>query len=393
MSYDFDAPITREADYALKWKVDAGVIPLWLADMDFACAPEVVQAVKDRCDAGPLGYTYVPEEWNDAIAGWWSRRHGLAVDARHIAFATGVIPLLSACVRAFSGEHGQVAVLSPGYNCFTSVVRNAGCGVREVELVRVESGYAIDFTALEEAFAEEDVRVFLLCNPHNPTGNIWDADDLARIGELCKRYGVVAVSDEIHCDIVAPGAHHVPFAAASEVCARVSVTCGAPTKAFNMAGLKSAYFFAEDDALRTAVARELAAAGHETPNAFAVQAAMAAYGKSGDWLDEMNAYVQDNRAFVEGFLAGRPQMGIDLVPARATYLCWLDCRRLLEAAGKKSTHLFQKKLLKEHGVFVYPGMIYGQGGKRYLRMNIATRRALLQEALERMEAACKDYLG
>lgn len=392
MTYDFDKVVDRGSSYSLKWGLEPDSIPMWVADMDFECCPDIVRAIQERADQGVFGYTLVPEAWKANVAGWWKNHHGLDIDPATISFASGVIPVINACINAF-GKGGMVGVFAPGYNVFESCIRNAGHSVCDVPLAYDGTSYSIDFQAFEAAVSREDLHVFLLCNPHNPTGSIWSSEDLTRIGDLCEKHEVVVVSDEIHCDIVTPGCHHTPFMAVSQACAEVSVMCGAPSKAFNIAGLQSAYLFSQNPELLQAVNNELAVTGQSAPNAFAIQAAMAAYSECDEWLSQMNAYVAGTKQLVSDFFEQNPQMGMKLVPSDSTYLCWIDCTGLLRAKGKKSTHPYQKLLLQNYKVFVYPGMIYGAGGKAFLRMNVATRRSLVEEALDRMRSACKEWLG
>lgn len=251
--FDFDTLIDRRGIGSLKWDCSENELPMWVADMDFEVSPSIMKALRCRMDNGTFGYSIVPDEYRISVANWWKRRHGIAFDPAHVVFAVGVIPALISCIRSLSNAGDFVVVQSPVYNNFYTSILNAGRRASENKLVFDDGSYRIDFADLEDRFADQRTSLFVLCNPHNPGGAVWSRDDLARIGELATRHHVTVISDEIHCDVMRPGARHTPFAAASETCRQVCVTLGSPSKAFNVAGLQSAYAIVDNACIRDRV--------------------------------------------------------------------------------------------------------------------------------------------
>ena len=232
--YDFDTPIDRTNTQSLKWDVAENELPMWVADMDFKTAPEIIEAVNKRAAHGVFGYSIIPESWNEAVAGWWSRRHNWDIDKDWLVFCTGVIPSVSSIVRKLTTPNENVVIQTPVYNIFFNSIINNGRRVLENPL-RYENGeYSIDWEDLKNKLANPQTSLMILCNPQNPSGKIWSKEDLSRIGELCARYYVTVVSDEIHCDLTDPGKEYIPFASVSDVCRDISITCVAPTKTFNL---------------------------------------------------------------------------------------------------------------------------------------------------------------
>ncbi|MCR5127627.1 MAG: aminotransferase class I/II-fold pyridoxal phosphate-dependent enzyme, partial [Lachnospiraceae bacterium] len=235
--YNFDKVIDRRTSWAEKWDVRDGELPMWIADMDFETAPEIKEALLSRLEVGAYGYTYLPEEWYDAYISWWKRRHHLKIAKEELIFSTGVIPTISSSVRKLTTPNENVVILTPVYNIFYNCIINNGARVLESRLFKKDGNWEINFEDLERKLADPQTSLFLFCNPHNPVGRIWAEEELGRIGELCHRYGVTVLSDEIHCDITDPGKEYVPFASASELCRNISITAIAPSKAFNLAGM------------------------------------------------------------------------------------------------------------------------------------------------------------
>jgi len=378
MRYDFDTVINRRGTDSLKWDVPDGELPMWVADMDFATAPEITEALAARLARGVFGYADVPGAWYDAYTGWWRERHGLAMDPEALVFCTGVIPAISSTVRKLTTPNEKVIIQTPVYGIFYNCIRNNGCRELESPLVYDGSAYKMDFADLEQKMSDPQATLMLLCNPHNPVGKLWDRDTLAKVGELAKRYHVTVVSDEIHCDITAPGASYVPFASVSEECREVSITCIAPTKAFNLAGLQTAAVYIPNPFLRHKIRRALNTDEVAEPNSFATAAAIAAFTKGGAWLDELREYVFSNRRMVtEALAASVPE--VKVVAGEATYLLWID----VGAFGEDSREI-SEFLRREAGLFVSDGMQYGPGGEHHLRMNIACPRALCEEGTKRL---------
>ncbi len=317
----FDKQINRRNTGSAKWNVAEHELPMWVADMDFETAPEIAEAIRKRAEHGVYGYTVLGEEWYEAYQGWWQERHNFTIEKEWLLFCTGVIPAVSSIIRKMTTVGENIAVMTPVYNNFFNSILNNGRNVLESRL-RYENGvYSIDFDDLEEKLADPQTSMLLLCNPHNPIGKIWDRKTLERIGELCIRHHVLVLADEIHCDLTKPGSGYVPFASISEACRDNSITCIAPTKTFNIAGIQTAAVFAADPVLRHRVNRGLNTDEVAEPNVFAAVAPVAAFTRGGEWLDKLNAYVWENRIFAERFIEAEIE-GVHAVKGEATYLLW-----------------------------------------------------------------------
>ena len=381
--YDFDSVVERRGTGSLKWDVAPHELPMWVADMDFQTAPEIREAILKRAEHGVFGYSIVPEEWEQAIVGWWKRRHGFEMKPEWLTFCTGVVPAISSIVRKLTTPNENVVVMTPVYNIFFNSIVNNGRRPLECPL-RYEGGaYRLDFDDLEARLADPQSALLLLCNPHNPVGKLWSREELARVGELCAKHHVIVVSDEIHCDLTDPGRDYVPFASVSQVCRENSVTCVAPTKAFNIAGLQTAAVSVPEPHLRHRVWRGLNTDEVAEPNAFAIAAAIAAFERGAPWLDELREYLYANKQTVCDFIAARVP-GVRVTPSEATYLLWLDCSALTD-----DTDALAASIRERTGLYLSAGGQFGGNGKRFLRMNIACPRALLKDGLERLEKALR----
>lgn len=382
MKYDFDSVISRRGTNSYKWNCGESELPMWVADMDFRVAPEILEAIQKRLDNGILGYSDIPEELYRVYTEWWDKRHGFSFKKEDVIFSTGVIPIISSCVRKLTTPAENVVILTPVYNIFVNSIVNNGRNVLACPLIYRDGGYSIDMDALESALSDPQTSLMIFCNPQNPAGKIWDAETLRQVGELAWKHGVTVISDEIHCDITDPGKEYVPFASVSEHCRMNSVTCIAPTKAFNMAGIHSAAAVVPEPHLRHKVWRALNTDEVAEPNAFAVQATVAAFTRGGEWLDQMREYVFENKKAVGRFLEERVRE-IKLVRSEATYLLWLDCGAL----GIDSRTLADG-IRAATGLWLTAGEEYGNGD-RFLRMNIACPRSLLEDGLSRLEKYVK----
>ena len=387
MEYDFNTVTDRRNTNSLKWDIADGELPMWVADMDFPTAPEILHAIKERAEHGVFGYCVVPKSWYDAYAAWWQSRHHFALERDWLIFCTGVVPAVSSIVRKLTTPAEKVLLQTPVYNIFFHSVLNNGRQVLESELTYKDGGYEIDFEDLEKKLADPQTSLMILCNPHNPIGKIWSRETLARIGALCRKYHVVVLSDEIHCDLTAPETEYIPFASVSEDCRENSVTCIAPTKAFNLAGLQTAAVAVPNPALRHKVWRALNTDEVAEPNAFAVEAAVVAFTKGARWLDELRAYLfQNKKEAAEYIQKNIPELRA--VPSQATYLMWLDCGRLAGSADEAVSFI-----RKETGLIVSSGSQYGRGGERFIRMNAACPRSVLRDGLSRLREGIEKYEG
>jgi len=392
MKYDFDELIERRGTGCVKWDEEApyptgsrfppeGMIPLWVADMDFKAAPAILEAVRKRAEHGVFGYTVVGNDYYNAIISWFQRRHNWTIRREEILYTTGVVPAMSVAIKALTMPGEKVLILSPDYNCFFSSVRNNGCEVLEcvLQFSRNNNRFEVDWQDFEAKCADEKTTVFLLCNPHNPTGRVWTKEELQRMNDICLKYGVKVVSDEIHCELVMPGHRFLPFAAASEQCRQNSVILNSPSKSFNIAGLQTANIICAQPEWRRRLDRAININEVCDLNPFGPVGLIAAYNESEDWIDELNQYLWGNYQALCKFAANHlPQWKI--CPLEGTYLPWVD----ITATGMTS-QAYADLLLSETNVWVNPGTMYGpQSGEGYIRLNIACPRSRLMEALGRI---------
>ena len=381
MKYDFDTVIDRHNTDSVKWDVKENELPMWVADMDFQAAPEIREAIQKRMDNGVFGYSIIPDSWRNAYVHWWKTRHDFEIDPSWLLFSTGVIPILSSTVRKITTPNENVVIQTPVYNVFFNSIRNNGCRVLESELVYENGEYHMDLEDLEKKLADPQTTMMILCNPQNPAGKIWDRDTLARIGELCAKYNVTVLSDEIHCDITDPGVSYVPFASVSQICRDISITAIAPTKAFNIAGIQSAAAMVPNPRLRHKIWRALNTDEVSEPNAFSVTAAVAAFEKGADWLDELRSYIYENKMILTKYIKENIP-DIHVVPSQATYLVWLDCSRFTT-----DSVAFAAEIRRKTGLFLSNGTQYGESGRSFLRFNLACPKTVLMDGLDRLRRA------
>lgn len=383
--YEFDEPVERRGTDSLKWDVDADELPCWVADMDFRCADEIREALARRVEHGVFGYSIVPDRWYEAYRRWWHDRHGWDIEHDWLVFCTGVVPAISSMVRKLTTPGEKVLIQTPVYNVFFNSIVNNGRFVEESPLVYRDGVYSIDFEDLENRLSDPQVTLMILCNPHNPVGKIWRAEELERIGELARRHRVIVISDEIHGDLTAPGVGYTPFASVSSTCAAVSVSCLAPTKAFNLAGLQTAAVVAPDPSLRHRVWRGLNTDEVAEPNALACIAAEAAFEEGAPWLDALRSYLFANRGFAEEYLV-RETPELRPVAAEATYLMWIDCNDLCDDAEP-----FARFVRERTGLVLNDGESYGDAGRGFVRLNMACPRTTLEDALARLREGVRAW--
>ena len=376
--FDFDTPVDRHATGSYKWDSigDPEVIPLWVADMDFRTAPAIIEALRKRVDHGVFGYVKVPDEYYEALTGWNLHRHGWSIDPEMVIYTSGVVPAVSAIIKALTRPGDGVIVNTPAYNCFFSSIRNNSCTIVENPLRRIDCGdsftYVIDFESLETACADPANKLLILCNPHNPTGRIWTREELERIAAICHRHGVTVVSDEIHCELTLPGREYVPYATIDPD----AVVCCSPSKAFNIAGLQIANIVAPSHPVRAVIDRAINDNEVCDVNPFGVVALISAYTAGEPWLDALHGYIAENyRALLDFFAAELPQLKVCRL--EATYLAWVDIQPL----GIDSTRL-EEYALETEKVWVNAGAMYGTEG--YIRINMACPRSRLLEGLRRL---------
>lgn len=378
MKYDFDKTIDRRATNSYKWdSAPEGVLPMWVADMDFRTAPAIIDALQKRVVHGIFGYTRVPDAYYDAVTSWFSRRHGWDIDREWIIYTSGVVPAVSAVIKALTVPGDKVFVQTPVYNCFFSSIRNNGCEIVSNPLRRTADTYEMDFDALERCAADPRAKVMLLCNPHNPAGRVWTPDELTRLGNICLRNGVTVVADEIHCELVYQGFKYTPFASLSDAFLHRSVTCVSPSKAFNIAGLQIANIVAFDNDLRSRIDKAININEVCDVNPFGVAATIAAYNEGEEWLNQLVDYLHGNyEAMAEFCRRELPEFPITRL--EGTYLVWMDCSSL----GMPSDAL-EHALLEDARLWLNAGTMYGAEGEGYMRWNIACPRSVMLDGLNR----------
>lgn len=378
MKYDFDKITDRRATNSYKWdSAPDGVLPMWVADMDFRTAPAVIDALQKRVAHGIFGYTRVPDAYYDAVTSWFSRRHGWDIDREWIIYTSGVVPAVSAVIKALTVPGDKVIVQTPVYNCFFSSIRNNGCEIVSNPLRRTADTYEMDFDNLERCAADPRAKVMLLCNPHNPAGRVWTPDELTRLGNICLRNGVTVVADEIHCELVYQGFKYTPFASLSDAFLHRSVTCVSPSKAFNIAGLQIANIVAFDNDLRSRIDKAININEVCDVNPFGVAATIAAYNEGEEWLNQLVDYLHGNyEAMVEFCQRELPEFPITRL--EGTYLVWMDCSSL----GMPSDAL-EHALLDDARLWLNAGTMYGAEGEGYMRWNIACPRSVMLDGLNR----------
>lgn len=383
MEYDFSRPTDRRGTDSYKWDSapEADIIPLWVADMDFETFPGITEALQRRVAHGIFGYTRVPKAYYEAVCRWFDKRHGWHIAPEHIIYTSGVVPAVSAVIKALTLPGDQVIVQGPVYNCFFSSIRNNGCEMVSNSLIynKEELRYEIDFDDLERKLKHERARLMLLCNPHNPGGRVWTRDELTRVAELCRKYGVRVVSDEIHCELTLYDNEYVPFGSLPDELSRDSITCCSPSKAFNTAGLQIANIVCRDAEVRNRIDRAININEVCDVNPFGVIALQAAYSDEGyEWLTQLRKYISANYdLLLERFARELPKCKV--MRMEGTYLAWIDCSELHISSDE-----IEEMLMHENKVWVNAGSMYGAEGAAFIRINMACTSELLNEGITRI---------
>lgn len=379
MQFDFDKMIERRGTHCVKWDkpMPDDVIPMWVADMDFEVAPAITEALRRRVEHGVFGYVAVPDEFYQVAAQWFDRRHKWSIEHDWIQHTIGVVPALAVIVRAMTRPGDKVMIMTPVYNCFFSAVQNNGRQLVENPLIYDDATYHIDFDDMEHKMRGGDVKMLILCNPHNPACRVWSVDELKRIGEICRRYGVMVLSDEIHCEFVYNDYQYTPFSSI-EGHQDITITCVSPSKAFNIAGLQTALIVCANPEWRQCIDHVLCACEVNMLNPFGVEALIAAYTHGAPWMDALNEYIYENyRLLCDTFARELP--GLTVTRLEGTYLAWVDCRSLRMTSLQLTQHLLDKAR-----VMVNSGAMYGQAGEGFIRINLATQRSRVNQAINRL---------
>ncbi|MCL1805099.1 MAG: pyridoxal phosphate-dependent aminotransferase [Clostridiales bacterium] len=383
---DFDAVPDRRHTGSLKYDsakrhgYPEDVLPLWVADMDFPAAPPILDALRQRVNHGVFGYAEPWDSYYQSIIDWWGAWHGYPVQREWILESPGVVFSINTAIKAFTRPGDGIIIQTPVYSPFYSSIRLNGRKLVLNPLTYSSREYTVNFEDFQQKVQQENVKLFILCNPHNPTGRVWSQMELQRLGNICKRNGVIVVSDEIHCDITAQGFTHRVFAGLAPELEQIAVTLTSPSKTFNLSGLQISHAFIANEELRQAWRSARMATGYEEPNVMGLAACQAAYEKGRPWLEQLLKYIDDNEAYVKEFLRQYIH-GVFPVQREGTYLLWLDCW----ACGFSSKELNQR-LAEKGKLWVYDGAAFGEDGEGFQRMNLACSRETLSDALMRMSA-------
>lgn len=410
---NFDKEIKRRGTNCIKWDEfgNADTIPMWVADMDFETAPCIMQALKKRMEHGCFGYTLVPETYYESNIWWFQYRHNWKINRNHFIYTSGVVPAVSAIIKAMTTAGDKVLIQTPVYNCFFSSIKNNNCQITENKLIynevksangAIEHFYTIDWDNFEQQCSDPKVKIFLLCNPHNPTGRVWTKAELTRMGEICIKHNVFIISDEIHCEFVMPTIRskkaaeiigkneikYTPFASISDTFANNCAVCISPSKAFNIAGLQIANIVVKDENIRTKIDRAININEVCDVNPFGVIALQAAYTAEGEqWLKELNNYIYNNYLVTKQmFETELPECSVTTL--EGTYLLWLNIKSTGKTAKEVADYIFKTK-----NIFITHGTLYGEtAGEGFLRINIATRRSLMEEGINKIINGLRELL-
>ena len=383
--YNFDKIENRRNTNSFKWDIKANELPMWVADMDFQTAPKIKEAILKKAEQGIFAYTIIPDEYYELIKTWLKNQEQAEIQKSWILHSNGTIPAISSLIRALSKKEDNIIIQPPIYGVFYNSILNNHRKVLENPLIYKDYNYTIDFADLEKKLADKKTKILLLCNPHNPIGKIWSFEDLERIAKLCKKYEVIIIADEIHCDIRTVNSKFhslitIPYFK------DLGITIISPSKAFNLAGLQSASVIIENQELREKIKKSFNADEINEANFFAIEATMAAYRDSKDWLLELNNYLTQNKNFAINFLnTYLPQIKVNY--PEASYLLWLDCRTISEDSKK-----LQLYLRETTGLILSSGTDFGKNGEGFLRMNLAAPKEIIIDGLNRFKNGIKNYL-
>jgi cysteine-S-conjugate beta-lyase len=383
MKYNFDKLTGSQNSDSVKWGYGHDFIPMGIADMDFETVPEVREAIIERAGKDVFGYTELPKGYRESVTGWILKRHQWKVKKEWLTISPGIVTAITLAIRAFAQNGDKVLVQSPVYYPFFSAITRSGCEIIENQLSFSGGRYGIDFEDLEKKAADERAKILILCNPHNPVGRVWTREELMRIGGICLKNNVMVIADEIHSDLVYSGSKYTPFASISKEFEQNSITCTAPSKTFNLAGLQTSNIIIPNEKLRREYNISLENTGMSRLNLFGGIACKAAYTHGEQWLEEVLEYIGGNKEFAIRYI-GENIPEIKVIEPEGTYLLWIDFRKL----GLDSESL-RRYLQHETRIIFNEGYVFGQGGQGFERMNIACPRSVLEEALGRIEKAVR----
>lgn len=384
MKYDFNTIIDRRGtnclkyDFTLERGQEADVLPLWVADMDFQTAPEILNQIQKVLNHGIFGYSEVKDDYFKVLSEWYLKYFNWKTEKEWLVKTPGVVFAIAAAIRAFTNEGDSVIIQQPVYYPFSQTIIDNNRKLVNNPLKLINGHYEIDFEDFEEKIIRNNVKLFVLCSPHNPVGRVWNKNELKRLGDICILHNVIVVSDEIHSDFVYKGNTHFVFSSLDEKYAQNSVICTAPSKTFNLAGLQVSNIFIANKGLREKFKKAVDATGYSQLNVFGLAAAKAAYEYGEEWLVQLKDYLYQNLCFVKEFLKEKlPE--IKLIEPEGTYLIWLDFRDL------KLTEEERENLLKKAKLWLDSGIMFGEDGEGFERINIACPRKIIKQALEQLE--------
>ena len=380
----FDEIIDRRNTSSIKYDFAAargypeGILPFWVADMDFRVPAPIIEALKVRTEHGIFGYTQPKDDYFAAIQNWFSTRHNWNVTASDLVITPGVVFALATAMRAFTQPGDAVLIQQPVYYPFANIIRENERRLIDNQLRLLRGRYMIDFNDFEQKIIENNVKLFILCSPHNPVGRVWTHAELTQLADICLRHNVLVIADEIHEEFIRPGFRHTPFATLSPAAADITITCTSPSKTFNLAGLQISNIFIQNEHLRHRFKKELHATGYDEPNTLGLTAAKAAYTHGAPWLKELLAYIEQNHLRTKDFLAEHLPR-VQIIEPEGTYLLWLDFR----SYGLTDESL-NHKIIHEANLWLDDGPIFGAGGSGFQRINIACPWETLQKGLKNL---------
>ena len=390
MKYEFDNIIDRKNtnsikyDFAREKLMPKDILPLWVADMDFKTAPAIVNRLKNTVEHGIYGYSDSKEDYYVAVSNWYEKHFGYKIKKSWIVKTPGVVFAIAMAIRALTNIGDGVLIQNPVYYPFSDVIRENERVLVNNSLVRNGNKYEIDFEDFEKKIIENNVKLFILCSPHNPVGRVWKEWELKKLGDICIKHNVYVVSDEIHSDFEYPGYKHTMFNTLSEAYEKISITCTAPSKSFNLAGLQISNIIIPNTEIRKKIKKEIAKIGYSSVGIMGIVACQAAYEEGEEWLNELKQYIYSNLGFLRKYLEENiPE--IEMVEPEGTYLVWLDCSKL-GISGKK----LEEFIIHKAGLWLDVGHIFGKEGDNYIRVNIACPKSILNKALNQLEKAVRE---